>query len=137
MINSADEETDSQRPNDPEAHLRAELGQNLVAEVQSSCFPAPAASEGMSVVPVSSNEMECGCGHPGSRREAPNISAPEFPRGETGKGRRCPTWAAAPVLLVLAVQDQGERHQQDAEQAGQRHHQEEPPLLVERGLHLS
>ena len=91
----------------------------------------------MSVVRVLSNEMERGCGHPGSRSETPDVSAPEFPRGETGKGRRRPTWAAAPVLLVLAVQDQGEHHQEDDEQAGQRHHQEEPPLLVERGLHLS
>lgn len=48
----------------------------------------------------------------------------------------CPTCTAVLVLLVLAMQDQGEHHQQDDDQAGECHHQEEPPLLVERGLHL-
>lgn len=52
-------------------------------------------------------------------------------------GGRAPTCAAAPVPPALPAQDQGEDHQQGDDEAGQGHHQQEPPLLVERGVRLS
>lgn len=54
-----------------------------------------------------------------------------------GNEGRQPTCATVLVFLVLPMQDQGKCHQQDDDQAGECHHQQEPPLLVERGVHLS
>lgn len=57
---------------------------------------------------------------------------PLFPQPRVG----WPTCAAAAVSPALPTQDQGERGQQDNDEAGQCQHQQEPPLGVERGVRL-